>query len=105
MPRCRYSYRNGFCASGAVTGMSCVGQEHCPVHNPQLRVRACKNRVMVTVGEETLTDKCLRWSGLYCPQYNMFYCAAEGDCRECRISPREYMESFHVFKGGAGGGR
>ncbi|MEW5937248.1 MAG: hypothetical protein AB1665_05465 [Candidatus Thermoplasmatota archaeon] len=105
MHRCRYSYRDGFCASGAVSGMHCVGQEACPVHNPGLRRSVGKHRMLVTVGEETLTEKCLRWSGLYCPQYKMFYCASEGECWTCNISPRDYMESFHTFKGGAGGRR
>ncbi|MFH0815874.1 MAG: hypothetical protein V1934_03555 [Methanobacteriota archaeon] len=100
MHMCKYRYRDGRCASGDVTGMSCVGESQCPVHNPDLMPNAGgSTRVISTEGEDGITEQFLKWNGLYCPKHKAFYCAAEGECTTCGISRDEHRESMDKFAG------
>ncbi|MBI5000438.1 MAG: hypothetical protein HZB92_02780 [Euryarchaeota archaeon] len=100
---CNYRYGDGRCASGTIAGQLCVGEGNCSIRNPELRAeRTGGTKIVSTVGEGTLTDKCMKWCGLFCPKHRMFYCAAEGECGGCGIDIDDYMDSLAKFKSGRG---
>ena len=98
MHMCSYRYRDGRCASGAVTDMVCVGEGSCPVHNPEAVAGETQpTRVISTEGEENLQAEWMRWNGLYCPKHNAFYCAAEGNCKSCDVTHDDYQTSLERY--------